>query len=381
MLAMGIIYLWGLFAGPIEAELGVAGPTLSLVPSAALVCFTAGALIYDRLLRSLPLSAYVALAFALAGGGHLLFGLAPSFATLFIGYGMLFSVGAGLGYGLALALASRAPDSLRSILISLTVSAFALSGVILAGLLPMVFAGMRASASFAVIGAALLVVGGVVLALTANTPSFAAAGSPDRTTGRGPFLSPLFFKLALAFFVFNYAGLMMVAHAVKLLASTGAPAGLAAAAPMALNLSYVAGSLLGGRLAEATDARRILAAIHAICAAGLLALLTASGAGASLAGVAAIGLVFGSGASVLPVLVGRYWGPERISQVYGAMMFAYGLAGLLAPWVAAVLFEGSGSYTLALLSALAACAVGAAASLTITPVDTSRPVSRHVEAT
>ncbi|MGA0534174.1 MFS transporter [Hansschlegelia sp. KR7-227] len=381
MLAMGIIYLWGIFAVPLEAELGVAGPKLSLVPSTALVCFTIGALIYDRLLRSVPLGAYVLLTFGLAGGGHLLFGLAPSFATLFVGYGVLFPIGAGLGYGLSLALASRAPDARRSVFISLTVSAFALSGVILAGLLPLAFAGRSASVSFAMIGAGLLAVGGAVLALTANTPSFATKAGPGRATDRGPWLSPLFFKLALAFFVFNYAGLMMVAHAVKLLASTGASTGLAATAPIALNLSYVAGSLLGGRLAEATPARRILPAIHAICAAGLLALLTASGAGASLAGVAAIGLVFGAAASVLPVLVGRYWGPDRISQVYGAMMFAYGLAGLLAPWVAAVLFDGSGDYTLALLSALAACAVGGAVSLTIAPVGARRQVSRRAATT
>lgn len=367
MLAMGILYLWGIFLIPLEAELELPRDTLSIVSSAALLFFTLGVMLYDTLLRSLRLQAYLALAFALAAGGHLLFGLMPSFTTLLVGYGVVFAVGAGLGYGLALALASRAPAARRGVVISLVVSAFALSGVILGAVLPVIFADVSSHRSFVLIALGLVLAWACAAVLLRHEASFAGARMAGGKGQGATFLSPMFLKLGFAFFVFNFAGLMMVAHCVGLITAAGISQSYATHGLIVLNLSYITGALAGGRLGEQINPKSLLLAALALTGGGFLLLAATSGIWAIGAGIALIGFVFGSAASFTPVLVGRFWGSERISQVYGAMMFAYGAAGILAPWLTAVLFASSGSYAHALWVGLAMCGLGGLGALSLAP--------------
>src|ERR1700674_1120495 len=72
--AMGLLYIWSLFLLPLESSLSVERSTLSIAPALALVTFTCGMAVHDRLLLALSLRAFVLVSFALCGGGHILFG-------------------------------------------------------------------------------------------------------------------------------------------------------------------------------------------------------------------------------------------------------------------------------------------------------------------
>jgi MFS transporter, OFA family, oxalate/formate antiporter len=85
--SMGILYVWSLFLPPMESRLGVARfakPCPSIVARRRQV----GMIAHDRLLSALTFRTYAFVAFGLAGGGHLLFGVAPTFGTLILGYGL-----------------------------------------------------------------------------------------------------------------------------------------------------------------------------------------------------------------------------------------------------------------------------------------------------
>ncbi|PZQ15990.1 MAG: hypothetical protein DI565_09280 [Ancylobacter novellus] len=372
MLAMGIIYLWGVFLLGLEQELQLSRATVSIVSSLALVSFTLAMSAHGRILNAIPLQAYVALTFGLAAGGHLLFGLAPTYVTLLVGYGVMFGAGAGFGYGLALALATRTGDASRSLVIGVIAAVFALSGVLLALAAPILFVGQTTAAAFAKIGFALLVAGVLVATLLAGAPGFETGSAAAASRREDRLFSSLFVKISVAFFVFNYVGLMLVAHGVGMLDAAGLSRETASLGPVALNLSYIIGSLAGGRIAEALSARVLLVAVNALAALGVLLLLGASSVVALVGGIALIGFVFGSAAAFTPVLVGRFWGVERINRVYGLMMFGYGAAGILAPWASAALFSVAGDYTLALWLALAICVAGGALSTTLAAAHRNR---------
>lgn len=65
--------------------------------------------------------------------------------------------------------------------------------------------------------------------------------------------------------------------------------------------------------------------------------------------------VFGSTASLMPVLIGAQYGNDRIGEIYGKLMVSYGAAGLLAPWATGYLYEKYHNYTSTILICITGC--------------------------
>jgi MFS transporter, OFA family, oxalate/formate antiporter len=365
--AMGLLYIWSLFLLPLESSLSVERSTLSIAPALALVTFTCGMAVHDRLLRALSLRAFALVSFALCGGGHILFGLFPSIWTLLIGYGLGFGFGAGLGYGLALALATRTPSRVRALSIGITVAAFAAGGVILSSLLASTIAETDPRLSFAVIGACLIALGIVIGVLLQGRPNDNQANNEARK--EGPTSSPSLFsapflRLALSFFFICYVGLMVVSHIAGMLAAKHLSTRLVDLGPVVFTLGYFIGSLFGGKLVEAITGRPALIISNVLAAAGLGILAAPSGSWA-LVGALLVGAVFGSSASFVPTLIGEQYGSDQIGPVYGKLMVSYGTAGLLAPWLTGIIYANAASYAFSFIIGAAACAAGLLMALTM----------------
>ncbi|VDC22351.1 MFS transporter [Pseudogemmobacter humi] len=364
--AMGVLYVWSLFLLPLEAALGTSRSGLSLIPACALVAFTLGMVLHDRLLRMLGFRAFSLLAFGLAGGGHLVFAAGGSLVTLFIGYGLLFGLGAGLGYGLALALVTRLPDAVRSLGLGLAMAAFAVSGVALSGL----FAGPIRDGDpayvFLIIGIAIVLTGLVVTALLPVSRPVAVAEEVRALPLLRDVTDPKFLRLALIFFFICYTGLMVVAHLTGIVLAQGGTARLAGLAPGVFTFGYILGSLAGGRLVELSSGRTMLILSNLLAGAGLVTLLLPAPP-LALAGALAVGMVFGGSASLMPVLIGGEFGTERTGGIYGRLMLAFGAAGLVAPPLSGRLFAAAGSYIPALGIGVAMCAAGMALGMTMKP--------------
>lgn len=353
--AAGLLYVWSLFILPIERVLTLGRADLGLVSSLALISFTAGVAVLPRVVARAGRAGAAVLAFALIGGGHLAFGLWPSWGVLAVGYGLGFGAGSGLAYGLALSLAAGLPARVRAVAIGLAMGAFALSGI----LLPLVLGGWIAAsdpgAAFLRIGVAALGVGlACLLALTLAGTGPAAAAAPGAPPP--PAMDRPFLILSLVFFLICFTGLAVVSQVAAIAADAGiANAGHAATV---LTLGYLAGSLLGAPLAERAGERAILLALGGLALAGALAMLAPAKAALFL-GAALIGATFGGSGSIMPVLLGLRYGAAHIPRLYGRMIIAYGLAGLVAPGAAGLLYESARGYA----PVLALCAACAALSL------------------
>lgn len=66
-----------------------------------------------------------------------------------------------------------------------------------------------------------------------------------------------------------------------------------------------------------------------------------------------------------------YYGPEQAARIYGRIFTAWGVAGLLAPWMAGLLFDSTGAYLAALLCA-AAVAIVSTTTVALLPADGPR---------
>ena len=56
-------------------------------------------------------------------------------------------------------------------------------------------------------------------------------------------------------------------------------------------------------------------------------------------------MTLGGVGSIMPVLIGIRYGATNIPRLFGRMIIGYGLAGLIAPGIAGMLFVSAQSYT------------------------------------
>ncbi|MGB3148970.1 MAG: hypothetical protein WBA91_14610, partial [Paracoccaceae bacterium] len=148
---LGSIHAFSIFLAPIEAAFGASRAVASLTYSLALVFLTIAVLFGPALyLRLRPATIFVLTAL-LGAAGAAVAGLAGSVAQLWLGYGLLFGLANGLGYGYGLQFAARANPGRVGFAMGTVTAAYALG----AALAPYGFAHLLAVGGFAAAMAAL----------------------------------------------------------------------------------------------------------------------------------------------------------------------------------------------------------------------------------
>ena len=361
--AAGLLYAWSLFILPIEGALSLNRADLGLISSVALVSFTLGVLVVPIIMSRIGRLYAAILAFALMAGGHLVFGISASWITLVLGYGLGFGVGSGLAYGFALSLAASLPAGIRALSIGLSLGAFALSGIVLPVILGNWISTTAPGTAFLRIGIATLVVG--ALCTTALLGAAGVVRDSEKTAlpPSGPIsIDKPFLILSLILFLICFTGLAVVSQATAIAAAAGIAA--AGYATTALTVGYLAGSLIGAPLAEQSGERNTLLLLSIFTFLGLLAMITQSQV-LLFIGSILTGLTLGGVGSIMPVLLGLRYGATNISRLFGRMIIGYGLAGLIAPGVAGMLFESAQSYTPMLVLCVAMAALSLTAGLVL----------------
>ena len=97
-LPFGTLYAFSVFLKPLEALLGVGRAELSVVFALATITLTGGMVLAPAVYRRFPSWAVSLACGACAGGGLFLAASASTFAQFVLGYGVLFGIGAGIGF-------------------------------------------------------------------------------------------------------------------------------------------------------------------------------------------------------------------------------------------------------------------------------------------
>jgi OFA family oxalate/formate antiporter-like MFS transporter len=149
-----------------------------------------------------------------------------------------------------------------------------------------------------------------------------------------------------------FGGLMTIAHAAPLLQSKFPGTTLSSLAVMLVALGNIAGSIGGGLWAQYASPRHALALPVMIGIVAMALLLLAHNQPLALAALAAVGIAYGGLIAAIPVVILTCVGPQGFAYAFGRIFSAWGLAGLVGPPLAGLLFDYSGTYNSALLAAL-----------------------------
>jgi OFA family oxalate/formate antiporter-like MFS transporter len=347
---LGTLYCWSCYLVPLEQALGVGRGLLSGVFSLATICFTVAVAKLGPWLYAAAPPAVIGTGAAVCAGTGLLFASRSiayvSAAPLFLGYGVVFGAASGVGYGLSVQMASRAPFG-EGLSTGDAGRAMSTMGCALLASAPFIYG--------------VLATDGMKHPLASQKRDKdlpMTTEEEERERQLGPAMFALWISLGLGV----SAGLMLMAHASALLYSHGASIGVATAGVSIVSVFTTAGRIFGGWGCDRSGvgAERVLrwapfVAVPALAGAAVAANSVAAAQGA----LAAASIVYGVFASVIPVEVRRRTGSRDFARQFGKVYTAWGFAGLAAPVAAGCLFEARGDYTAALVAATALCILSA----------------------
>jgi MFS transporter, OFA family, oxalate/formate antiporter len=287
---------------------------------------------------------------------------------LYCSYGVIAGVGLGLGYIVPVAtLVKWFPDK-RGLITGLAVAGFGAGALITAPIATRLIAEAGVLRTFAILGAAYFaaVTGGALF--MRNPP----AGYQPPTPGRAPRSSSAgtgvkadrratqagvprslrdalrtwqWYGLWTLLFLNTTAGIAVISQAAPMFQEiTRISAARAASIVGLISIANGAGRLLWAWLSDLVGRRAVFLAMFLLQA--IIFWLMPSAHSLSLFATLTIAvlLCYGGGFGTMPAFAADYFGAEHVGSIYGLMLTAWGMAGVLGPTLMAALRERSGGY-------------------------------------
>jgi len=361
-LALGAVYAWSVFNKPLQAEFGWSKAEAVLPFEAAIGTIFIGSLIGGRIQdRRGPRP--------VALGGGILYSLGVILASfvgsseqlwlLVLTYGVMGGIGLGAAYITPIAMLAKWFPDRRGLITGIAVAGFGFGAVITAPVAKALMAGTdRKPSVFLWLGIAYLVA--VLLGATffRNPPAgYRVPGFVPAETGRavagtrvytlGEALRTPQWYLLTAILALNVTcGIAFISQASDAAqAVAGVSAATAATMVGILGLFNGGGRIFWAWLSDRTGRMAAflgMLGVQAVC----FFILPHAAAFTLFAVLAAlVYLAYGGGFGTMPATAADYFGTPNAGAVYGAMIVAWSIGGVVGPFITAAMYEASGGYT------------------------------------
>jgi MFS transporter, OFA family, oxalate/formate antiporter len=389
MMTLGTIYSWSLFAQPLLACFGWSNATVTWAFALAIFSLGMGALVGGRWQDKVGPRRVALTGVLLWSLGNLLAGLGTAHfgaAWLYLTYGLIGGFGVGMGYVIPVAVVTTWFPERRGLAGGIVVMGFGLGAVlynVIVKSIPSFAAAAEAAAEYSAqttavahgtlnpafaqshvlaimnvflfSGIAFAVLAGACAAMLKNPPASrdstgAASSDAVACTTRDMLRTPQFYLLWLMLFFNVTAGILVISNAVPLMQElTSLSPAMVAATYGGVALFNALGRFFWGAVSDRIGCTRTFGLIFGI----QVVIFGTLGGFHSLFAVAAaysiVLLCFGGGFGTMPSLIAQYFGSRNMGANYGAILTAWGAAGIAGPLFAAHVKDATGSYTGALL--------------------------------
>jgi len=348
----GGLYGWSALIPVIENRFGASTEQSGLVFSVAIVAFSIAVIVLPRFApRFNALQACVV--FGLCGALCLVVAMmASSYLLFLLAFGLGFGVCSGAIYINALTVAAHTTQP--AVITPLLVASFGMGGAVY-GLVwrKLVLQGWGALALLPLVISLVCacIAGYIVSRCTAPVvKTTGMAYSNSRRLTQPVIFILLWFSFALG----SAGGLMVLGLAGKIIDSIGATATITSIAIVGAAVGNTVGRLSVSGFNYATQPVNTAVLAVVVAAIGLIIMGTSASPPLVVTGLIIVATGYGAVASTIPALVGAIVGKENFARVFSFVFSAWGVAGLIAPWLAGVIHDRTGDFQMAILSALLA---------------------------
>jgi OFA family oxalate/formate antiporter-like MFS transporter len=346
-LPFGTLYAFSVFLKPLETLLGVGRAGMSFVFALATVTLTVGMVVAPAVYRRFTPWKIALACGACSAAGLFLAASASSFLPFVIGYGVLFGIGAGIGFILVQQGVNQSVVERTGLANGYVVSLYPLGAMLGAPLFGWALQAFGVRATLGALGVAVL--SGCALAALLLRGVEMQQGS-GRANGADP-QRATFYLLATLFFLAAAAGLMVMSQAAGIVQAYGGATAIAVAATTFITGAVGAARIAGGWLTDRFAIPRVAmgSQLFAFCGAAILSLWP--GPLVAVPALAMIAMGYGFISGLTAAAIARYWGRNAFGLIAGRLYIAWCVAAVSLPILAGWLFDRTAGYGTAVLIA------------------------------
>jgi MFS family permease len=353
-LPFGTIYAFSVFLKSMEAMLSLTRSDMGVVFGLSTIMFATGMNIAPVLYTRLSTGAVLIITGITGAAGLALASQAQGFWSLMFGYGILFGRGGGTAFTTAQQIVNLAPTKRRGLVNGYGVGLYPLGAMIGAPLLgwSVEVMGLRQT----LLNLALVVFLSSLVAvwltgLRGHIPKItkSAAIAADRKADAnamylGMIQWPLFFKIAIVFFLAASAGLMVMSQAAGIVQSYGGGSQFAIGATSFITGMIASARITGGWLMDRFSLRQVMGAAHIWSLLGALMLTLWPHPHVALFALAMVGMGYGFVSGSAAGGIGMHWPATQFGVVASRLYIGWCIAAICLPVLAGWLFDWSNSY-------------------------------------
>ena len=413
MMSLGTIYSWSLYTQPLISSFGWSTTTTTWAFSLAIFFLGLGALAGGRLQDRIGPRKVALAGVALWGMGNILAGLGTAtfgVGWLYVTYGVMGGFGVGMGYVTPVAVVTKWFPYRRGLGSGIVVMGFGLGAVVynfIVKSVPSFSSAAAAAAQYAqaaqtdvftarvlppeqmsavmdvltLSGIAFLLLGGLGAWFLDNPPATSLPKGEAHTTEvrsyttREMLATRQFYFLWLMLFVNVTGGILVISNALPILQElTGASPRVVATAYGGVALFNALGRFFWGALSDRIGRSLAYSLIFLLQACVFFVMDGAHSLIWAVTAYAVILLCYGGGFGTMPSFNADYFGTKHMGANYGAILTAWGAAGVAGPLFVAAVKDLSGAFSGALPAVATLLALA-----TILPFITRRPVPRGAQ--
>lgn len=161
--------------------------------------------------------------------------------------------------------------------------------------------------------------------------------------------------------------LFCVAHGVIYLIDSGFPRSIAAVSLGLITLFSIIGRLIGGVLGDHIEPRYMWGIALLVMAGGVLSCMFAKSSVFVYLYTIFVGIGFGASFIMMPTVIGNYFGTHAFASIMGVIAPLFTIFSSSSPFIAGVIRDLTGSYSIAFAGAFLFCIVGAVAIIAVRP--------------
>lgn len=349
-LPFGTLYAFSVFLKPLEALLDASRAQMSAVFALATITLTVGMVLAPAVYRRFRPWIIALGCGACSAVGLFLSAASTTFAQFVLGYGVLFGIGAGVGFILVQQGVNQSVNARSGLANGYVVSLYPLGAMLGAPLFGLAIEAHGIRATLAGLGAAVL----AGCALTAFLLGIAKVqmqeAAADGASGSDPQRSS-FYLLATVFFLAAAAGLMVMSQAAGIVQAYGGATAVAVGATTFITGAVGAARIAGGWLVDRFAIPRVAMGSQLFAFCGALVLSLWPGPLAAVPALAMIGMGYGVISGLTAAAIARYWGANAFGRVAGRLYIAWCIAAVSLPVLAGWLYDRTAGYGAAVMLA------------------------------
>jgi OFA family oxalate/formate antiporter-like MFS transporter len=357
--ALGAVYAWSVFRKPLSDHFDTSVSRVNLIFSLAILALGFAAYFGGRWMGRVGPRRVGMAAGLLYGAGIILASLSSSsIALLYLTYGVIAGIGIGLGYIVPVATLIKWFPDRRGFITGIAVAGFGAGALVTAPIAERLIEGVGLFETFAILGVLYLIVVTAAASTLSNPPEgWKPEGwEPDTTARsdrsgmefdlRGALHTWQWFALWALLFLNVTAGISIISEASPIAQEvTGVSAIAAAGLVSIISIANGAGRFLWAWFSDLIGRKWVFLTMFLLQAA-LFAIMPSIGAYGLFAVLAFVVIsCYGGGFGTMPAFAADYFGSKNVGQVYGLMLTAWGIAGVVGPQLISYIKDSTGEYT------------------------------------